>query len=90
MSGFLANPVWIILTIAFLITVVLAIVFWFQDVRERPVRTHPQTISERIWTVLSFPLMPILTLIVLAIPAIQAQTRLLLGQSLDFRVSKKT
>jgi hypothetical protein len=74
---------------AIVTTVILAIVFWFQDVQVRPPRTHPQTISERLWTMLSFPLMPVLMLIVLAIPVVQAQTRLMLGQSLQFRVSKK-
>ncbi|MDQ7035270.1 MAG: glycosyltransferase [Anaerolineae bacterium] len=88
-TGLLASPLWLALTAAILITVLLAIVFWFQDVQVRPPRTHPQTMTERLWTLLSFPLMPLLMLIVLAIPVIQAQTRLLLGKPLKFRVSKK-
>jgi hypothetical protein len=72
-----------------LLVILLAILFWFQDVQVRPPRTRPQTITERFWTLLSFPLMPVITLIVLAMPAIQAQTRLLMGQPLQFRVSKK-
>jgi hypothetical protein len=88
--GLLANPLWLALSMAIVTTVILAIVFWFQDVQVRPPRTHPQTISERLWTMLSFPLMPVLMLIVLAIPVVQAQTRLMLGQSLQFHVSKKS
>jgi hypothetical protein len=88
-TGLIANPIWLLLTGAVLTTVILAIVFWFQDVQVRPPRTTTQTVTERIWTLVSFPLMPLLMLVVLAVPAIQAQTRLLLGQPLQFRVSKK-
>jgi glycosyltransferase involved in cell wall biosynthesis len=88
-AGLLANPIWLLLVSASLLVILLAILFWFQDVQVRPPRTRPQTMTERFWTLLSFPLMPVITLIVLAIPAIQAQTRLLMGQPLQFRVSKK-
>jgi hypothetical protein len=67
----------------------LGIVFWYQDVIVRPPRTVPQTWSERFFTLISFPLLPILTLIVVAFPTLQAQTRLLVGVPLQFRVSKK-
>ncbi len=88
-NSLLADPTWLLLMLAGLLVVLLAIVFWYQDVIVRPPRTSPQTLSERFWTILSFPLMPLLTLIVLAVPTIQAQTRLLLGIPLQFRVSKK-
>jgi hypothetical protein len=88
-TGLINNPVWLVLTIAVMITIVLAIIFWLQDIQVRPPRTQPQTIAERLWTLTSFPLMPLLMLIVLALPVIQAQTRLMLGQPLQFRVSKK-
>ena len=89
-TALLANPVWLVLSISVLMVVLLAVVFWAEDVRVRPPRTHPQNLIERILTGLSFPLMPIITLIVLAIPAIDAQTRLVLGIPLQFRVSKKS
>jgi hypothetical protein len=47
------------------------------------------TLRELFWTLLSFPLLPILSVFVLALPTITAQTRLLLGIPLQFRVSKK-
>jgi hypothetical protein len=47
------------------------------------------TLLERVYTLLSFPLLPILTLIFVALPTLQAQTRLLMGIPLRFQVSKK-
>jgi len=83
------NPTFVLLQLAFVLVSVLGIVFWYQDVKARPPRTHPQTLVERFLTLLSFPLLPILTLIFVAIPVLQAQTRLLGGVPLQFRVTKK-
>jgi len=44
---------------------------------------------ERFYTLISFPLLPVLTLIFVAIPTLQAQTRLLIGMPLQFQVTKK-
>jgi hypothetical protein len=85
----LQEPAWLILVLASLAVLLLAFFFWLLDMSVRPPRNRPLTILERFWTLLSFPLMPILTLIVLAIPTIQAQTLLLIGVPLQFRVSKK-
>jgi hypothetical protein len=83
------TPAWIIIAIASGTVVVMGMVFWFQDVVTRPERTKPMTLRELFWTLLSFPLLPILSVFVLALPTITAQTRLLLGIPLQFRVSKK-
>lgn len=88
-QNIISQPSWLLLVTASLAVLVLAFFFWLLDMRVRPPRTHPPTLMERFWTILSFPLMPILTLIVLAIPTIQAQTLLLIGVPLQFRVSKK-
>lgn len=85
----LNNPSYTLIQISFVLVAILGIVFWYQDVTVRPPRTHPQTMSERFMTLLSFPLLPILTLIFVALPTIQAQTRLLIGMPLRFKVSKK-
>lgn len=90
LSGLIDHPMWLILSSSVLLVLVLAVIFWYQDVQVRPPRTHPQSIPERLLTALSFPLMPIITLIVLAIPAIDAQTRLMLGIPLQFRVSNRS
>ncbi len=87
-EGF-SNPIFALLQIAFALVSVLGIVFWYQDVIVRPPRNRPQTLSERLMTLLSFPLLPLLTLFFVAVPTLQAQTRLLLGSPLQFRVTKK-
>ncbi len=85
----LTNPIFAVLQIVFGTISILGVVFWYQDVIVRPPRTVPQTWRERLLTLISFPLLPILTLVVVAFPTIQAQTRLLIGVPLQFRVSKK-
>lgn len=80
----------ILLQVAFGLVTVLGIVFWIQDTIVRPPRPEPATWRDRILTLLSFPLLPVLTLFFLAIPTLQAQTRLLAGTPLQFRVTKKT
>ncbi len=83
------NPAYVLLQLSFVLVSILGIVFWYQDVTVRPPRTRKQTMRERFLTLLSFPLLPILTLIFVAIPVLQAQTRLLLGIPLRFQVSRK-
>lgn len=87
-EGF-SNPIFAVLQIAFGLVSILGIVFWYQDVSVRPPRTRPQTWGERFLTLLSFPMLAILTLVVVALPTLHAQTRLLVGVPLQFRVSKK-
>ncbi|MFN8371659.1 MAG: hypothetical protein U0694_02115 [Anaerolineae bacterium] len=87
-EGF-SNPTWAILQVSLFLVSFLGVVFWYQDVVVRPPRTKPQTLMERLLTLLSFPLLPILTLIFVAIPVLQAQTRLMMGVPLQFRVTKK-
>ncbi len=87
-EGF-TNPTWVILQVSFLLVSILGVVFWYQDVISRPPRTRRQTITERFLTLLSFPMLPILTLIFVALPVLQAQTRLMMGVPLQFRVTKK-
>lgn len=90
-EGF-SNPIFAVLQIAFLLVSVLGVVFWYQDVIVRPPRPadRPQTLIERLLTLISFPLLPVLALIFVALPTIQAQTRLLVGVPLQFRVTRKT
>jgi cellulose synthase/poly-beta-1,6-N-acetylglucosamine synthase-like glycosyltransferase len=84
------NPSYILLQLSFLLVSILGIVFWYQDVLSRPPRTTKITWGERLLTLLSFPLLPVLTLVVVALPTLQAQTRLLMGIPLRFQVSRKT
>ncbi len=84
-----SDPTLLMLSIAGFLVVVLGIVFWWQDVIARPPRTTRITLRERLLTLISFPLLPLLTLIFVALPVIQAQTRLLAGMPLQFQVSRK-
>ncbi len=83
------NPLFILLQGAFIVVVAVGILYWYIDVITRPPRTRPATLKERLLVLLSFPLLALLSVIFLALPTIQAQTRLLLGAPLQFRVTKK-
>ena len=63
--------------------------FWWLDMRIRPPRKKPWTARAVFMTVISFPLLPILTVIFLALPVIEAQTRLLLGIPIRVKVARE-
>ncbi len=85
------NPIFVALQLSFLLISILGIVFWYQDVIVRPPRPpeNPPTFKDRLLTIVSFPAMLVLTLIFVALPTLQAQTRLLVGIPLQFRVTRK-
>lgn len=85
----LQNPIFMVLQIALMVMFFVGVSVWMQDMRIRPKRDRDITISYVALTLLSFPLLPILTLIFVALPVLHAQTRLLIGASLTFRVSQK-
>ncbi|HVO43317.1 MAG TPA: hypothetical protein VMT34_11870 [Aggregatilineales bacterium] len=82
-------PVVIVLQVVSVVVALLGMVFWRIDLSLRPPRPHPWTVKEAILTLLSFPLLPILTLIFMTVPVMQAQTRLLLGMPIQYRVARK-
>ena len=86
------SPVFMALQLSFLLVSVLCVVLWAQDVSMRPPRPpeRPQTLRERLLTLVSFPLMLVLALVFVALPTLQAQTRLMLGIPLQFRVTRKS
>jgi len=87
---FSSNPAWIILGISSITMILLVIVFQYQDYKVRPQRVAPMTIKESFLEVLSIPFMLLLTLLVVAMPTLVAQTRLLLGIPLQFIVTDKS
>jgi hypothetical protein len=89
LANIISEPTWILLILSGTLVVLLGAVFWFQDVIVRPPRETKMSLTERLWSIISFPLLPVLTLFVVALPTIQAQTLLLLGIPLQFRVTKK-
>jgi hypothetical protein len=88
-AAILNYPITLIQGISLVLVITLGIVFWVQDVMARPPRPTPMSLGERLLTLVSFPLLPILTLIFVALPVIQAQTRLLVGIPLQYRVARK-
>lgn len=84
------HPAWLLLTISSLTMTFLVIVFQVQDYQVRPKRIAPMTIKEAVLEILSIPFMLILTLFVVAMPTLVAQTRLLLGIPLQFIVTDKS
>lgn len=85
------DPVFVMLSVAGALVVILGVVFWYQDVRVRPPRPadRPQTLGERLMTLISFPALPVLTLLMVALPVLQAQTLMLIGSTLEYRVARK-
>ena len=85
-----SHPAWSLLAISGATMIVLVIVFQIQDYRIRPPRQAPYTFSESLQELLSIPFMVALTLLVVALPTLVAQTRLLLGIPLQFIVTDKS
>lgn len=85
----LASPQFVVLQITYATLAILGVVFWWIDLRLRPPRPHGWTIKEIGLTLLSFVILPFLTFIFVALPVMQAQTRLLLGMPIQYRVARK-
>ncbi|MDX1995741.1 MAG: glycosyltransferase family 2 protein [bacterium] len=83
------NPALVVWQTAIVVSAVLSILVWRADVRQRPPRHAPLTFRERCLTLASFAALPLMVSLFVSIPVIQAQTRLLVGMLLDFRVSPK-
>ncbi len=85
-----SHPAWFLLAVSGLVMLVLVVVFQVQDYRIRPERVAPYTLVESVLELLSIPFMLVLTLLVVALPTLVAQTRLLLGIPLQFIVTDKS
>ncbi len=84
-----APPV-ILMQLALGVVAALTLWFWIMDLRLRPPRATPWTIRERAYEALSLPLMALLTIACVTLPVLHAQTRLMLGQPIEFRVTPKS
>ena len=85
-----SHPAWVLLAVSGIVMLVLVVVFQVQDYRIRPPRVSPYTFGESLLELLSIPFMLLLTLFVVALPTLVAQTRLLLGIPLQFIVTEKS
>ncbi len=83
------TPIFLLLQFALGLVSILGAVILVVDLRIRPPKPRRWTARDVIATLFSFPLLPVMTLIVLAIPTIQAQTLLMFGMPIQFRVTKK-
>lgn len=88
-AGWVSSPQFILLQISFSLVTLVTLIFWWADVRSRPPRPTPMTLRERFLAVLSIPALPLITLLVVAIPGLHSQTRLMLGMPIQFRVTRK-
>lgn len=68
---------------------VLTLGAWLLDRYLRPPRTGPRTRYDRLLELASVPLIAVLTIIGVALPVLHAQTRLLRGKPIRFRVTPK-
>ena len=85
------SPQFLTLSVAMSIITVMGIAFWVMDWAQRPPRTRRWSWRERLFTLVSFPLLPLITVIALALPTLEAQTALMLGRSPHFgRVTRKS
>lgn len=76
-----------LLLLAYAVMLVTSVVFWRIDVR---LRSHPAKPRATLITALSFILQPIMLLLLVALPALVAQTRLLIGtRPLAYQVAPK-
>ncbi len=85
-----SNPAWLLLAVSGMLMLVLVVVFQVQDYRIRPPRQTAYTLGESLLELLSVPFMLVLTLLVVALPTLVAQTRLLMGIPLQFIVTDKS
>jgi hypothetical protein len=83
------HPSLIIFQVAFAVFFLLGVVFWFLDVSVRPPRQTPVTWREGLLTTFGFLLLPLLTVAFVTLPILHAQTWLLAGIPLLFRVTSK-
>lgn len=81
----------ILLQVSFAFVILLTIFIFFMDIRIRPPRpaSNKRTRGEQLLSMVSIPFLPTLTLLCLAFPVLQAQTQLLLGIPLQFKVTPK-
>lgn len=73
-----------------LIVSALTIWCWRLDRRLRPPHSSTSTRYDTLLELISVPLLAILTIIGVALPVLHAQTRMMLGKDITFRVTPKT
>lgn len=80
---------YIVLQCAFLLFTVCGVAVWWIDTISRPPRHTPRQRGESALVVLGFFALPLMTFFFVALPLLQAQTRLILRDRLEFQVTAK-
>lgn len=70
------------------IIILTSFLFWVMDMRMRPPKDSWR-LDEILITAISFVIMPFTTVILTILPALEAQTRLMLGIPIHYRVARK-
>jgi hypothetical protein len=83
------SPAGLIFQAAAVVIGLLTLWFGVLDLRLRPPRSTPWPRREWGWELASLPLLALLTLITVVLPVLHAQTRLMLGKPIEFRVTRK-
>jgi cellulose synthase/poly-beta-1,6-N-acetylglucosamine synthase-like glycosyltransferase len=79
----------IVLQVALAVVTLVSLLFWLLDLRQRPPRPHRWRPAEVPLMLVSFAALAVLVLFLVALPALEAQTRLMLGVPLRYRVARK-
>ncbi|MBN1681499.1 MAG: glycosyltransferase [Anaerolineae bacterium] len=79
----------LLLQAAALVVSLLTLMFWVIDIRLRPQSAITHRVRSRLKELACLPLMAVATIVCVALPVMHAQTRLLLGLPIEFRVTAK-
>ncbi|MCC7207194.1 MAG: glycosyltransferase [Anaerolineae bacterium] len=85
----LSTPQYLLIAFSLASVAVTGLIFWSADMQLRPAKPKPWTLAERLLTLASFLALPVLVLVLVAVPVIEAQTRLMLGIPLHYKVARK-
>lgn len=85
----LSTPQYLLIQFSLAAVAITGLIFWSADMQLRTPKPTPWTLSERLLTLASFLALPVLVLILVAVPVIEAQTRLMLGIPLHYKVARK-
>lgn len=86
----LMSPPFVLFQVSILAITALTILFWALDLRIRPSHPVHWPLRDRAVELAGLPLIAALTVLCVALPVLHAQTRLMLGKPIRFRVSPKT
>lgn len=82
-------PEFLLIQMSLLMVITVGILFYLIDLKMRPPRPRAVTLVDIGMTLSSFVILGFLVLILVALPVIEAQTRLMLGVPLEYKVARK-